>query len=142
LCEILRRHRGQAGFEGGSLMQVQVRRRTVEDTLELVRREASTIPTEQVYFALKKMRIKWIYTQTVETMRFCLAVHRLGLRVTSPLMAALRGNSESSVMETLHMLGDKKCLTLLRGSKKDRLQWIVSPIFLDHYDGGQGDYES
>lgn len=115
-------------------MEVQVQRRlSADDVLELTQQEAAEIPCERVYYTLKRMRLKPLFPQTIETMRLCLALHRLGLRVTAFIIAALRGCTKENALISLHILGDKKCLTLLRGSKKDCLQWIVSPDFLRNY---------
>jgi len=114
---------------------------SAEDVLELTRREIAEIPYERVYYTLKMMRFKPLFPQTVEMMRLCLAVHRLGLRVTAFLIATLRDCTKENALTSLHILGDKKCLTLLRGSKEPWFQWIVSPDFLQHY-GEQGYVES
>lgn len=117
--------------------EVQLQRTvTIKDLHTLIRREASAIPYERVLYTLKEMRVKPVYSQTVETMRFCQALHQLGLRITVPLLSTLRNRTSRVVTGTLHILGDKNCLTLLRGSKKTLLQWIVSSMFLDHYNRG------
>ena len=110
---------------------------TVPDILQLIRHEAETIPYERVVYALKEMRVKPVFQQTAETMRYCLATHLQGLRITVPLLSLLRDRTPAVVTGTLHILGDKNCLTLLRGSNKNCLQWIVSPMFLDHYNRGE-----
>jgi len=102
---------------------------------EIVRREAAMIPYERVYFALRKMRVKPLKKQTAETMRICLAVHRLGFPITVPIVACLRGRGKCTTTDSLHVLGDKKCLTLLRGSRNRLSRWIVSPEFLRHFNG-------
>jgi len=107
----------------------------VPDVLQLIRHEVETIPYERVFYALKEMMVKPVFQQTAETMRYCLAAHLQGLRITVPLLSSLRDRTPAVVTGTLHTLGDKNCLTLLRGSKNTCLQWIVSPTFLDHYNG-------
>ena len=105
-----------------------------EDFLELVRSKSEKIPYHRVYFCLKRMRLKSVFRQTVETMRFCISIHNMGLRITTSLIGALRNRSRSSVLETLHALGDKKCLTIVRSSKASGLQWIISALFLKYYN--------
>jgi len=95
------------------------------------------IPPERVFFAMKKMRLKNIRPETVETMRYSLALHRLGLFVTTYLISNLRGISRISAVQLLHRLGDLKCLTLLRGGRRKMNRWLVSHAFLENY-GGSG----
>jgi hypothetical protein len=108
---------------------------SVEGLSELVKREAAVIPFERVYFVLRKMRVKPLKKQTVETMRICLAIHQLGFPITVSMIAGLRGRGHGTTTGSLHVLGDKKCLTLLRGSRKRLSRWIVSPEFLRHFNG-------
>ena len=108
---------------------------TVLDVLQLIRHEAETIPYERVFYTLKEMRVKPVFHQTTETMRVCLATHLQGLRITVPLLSTLRDRTPAVVTGTLHILGDKNCLTLLRGTRNIRLQWIVSLTFLEFYKG-------
>jgi len=107
----------------------------LDDALELIQREAEAVPYERVYYALRRMRVNHVYEPTVETMRLCLALQKRGLRVTVPLIGALRKRTDTAAVSTLHTLGDKKCLTLIRGSNRLNLTWIVSPEFLRQYDG-------
>jgi len=116
-----------------TLIQVQ-KPVAIEDVLELIWREAAAIPYERVYFTMKKMQVKPLKFQTVETMRLCLVIHRLGLSITAPMVAGLRSRKQNTATDALHILGDKKCLTLLRGSKKRFSRWIVSPRFLQHFE--------
>jgi len=86
---------------------------------------------------MKKMQLKNIRLETVETMRYSLALHRLGLFVTAHLIMNLRDISHSSAIQLLHRLGDAKCLTLLRGGRRKMSRWIVSQAFLENYGWGK-----
>jgi len=117
-------------------LQVQEQKKlSAEDVLSLINREVASLPYERVYYALKRMRLKPLFQQTVETMRFCLAIHNLGLRVTASLISTLRGCTRDNVLTSLHILGDKRCLTLLRGSRNRCSRWVVSSDFLEKYVG-------
>lgn len=106
----------------------------LESLPELVRREANRIPSERVYYAMKRMRLKRIIPQTVETMKLCLAAHKLGFFITARLIAELQNISPLTVLNKLHTLGDKKCLTLVRGGSRTASRWVVSAIFIKHYE--------
>ena len=112
---------------------------SIEGLSELIKRKVAMVPFECVYFVLRKMRVKPLKKQTVETMRICLAIHRLGFPITVSMVAGLRGRVQGTTTDSLHMLGDKKCLILLRGSRSRLSRWIVSPDFLRYFNG---DYQS
>jgi len=110
---------------------------TLNQLEEMIIQEYMEIPPERVFFAMKKMRLKNIRPETVETMRYSLALHKLGLFVTTYLISNLRGISHSRAVQLLHRLGDLKCLTLLRGGRRKMNRWLVSQAFLENY-GGSG----
>ena len=121
-------------------MQVQEQKKlSSEDVLGLINREVASVPYERVYYTLKQMRLKPLFHQTVDTMRLCLAIHNLGLRVTASLISTLRGCTRDNVLMSLHILGDKRCLTLLRGSRNRCSRWVVSADFLQKYLGETGE---
>ena len=107
---------------------------TLNKLEEMIRLEYRKVPPERVYFTMKKMKVKRIRSETVETMRFSLALHKLGIFVTTHLIASLRGISEIEALRLLHRLGDVKCLTLLRDGKGGTAnRWVVSSVFLESY---------
>ena len=112
---------------------------TLNKLEEMIRLEYRKVPPERVYFTMKKMHLRHFKAQAVEAMRWSLALHRLGIPVTATLIARLREVSESAAMRQLHMLGDAKCLTLLRGGSSHgevgRIpnRWVVSALFLERY---------
>jgi len=106
---------------------------TLKKLEEMIWREYEKIPPERVYFTMKKMQLKRIRSENVETMRFSLALHKLGIFVTTHLIASLRGISLTEALRHLHRLGDSKCLTLLRDGKGTANRWVVSSVFLESY---------
>jgi len=110
---------------------------TLNQLEEMIIQEYERIPPERIFYTMKKMRLKRVYRETVETMRYSLALHKLGIFVTVHLIANLRGISYNRAIQLLHRLGDAKCLTLLRGGRRKMNRWIVSQVFLENYDWGE-----
>ena len=106
----------------------------LESLPELIEREVDRIPNERVYYAMKRMHLKHILPQTVETMELCLAAHKLGFFITTKLIAELQNISSITVLSKLHTLGDKKCLILVRGGSRTASRWVVSATFIKHYE--------
>jgi len=63
---------------------------TLNQLRNMIRRKYEKIPPERVYFAMRKLRVRRIYPETVETMRYCLVLHKLGIYITSYLIADLK----------------------------------------------------
>jgi len=79
---------------------------TLNQLEEMIIQEYEVVPPERVFYAMKKLRLKNIRPETVETMRYSLALHRLGLFVTTNLISNLRGISQIGAAQLLHRLGE------------------------------------
>jgi len=106
----------------------------VDQALAEIRKLANEVPAERVYFTLRKLRVKPLPAKTVETVRLCLACQKLGLPITTNLLAALTKKDPKVICDALHILGDKKVLTIIRGSTTIYHRWLISQEFLNHWN--------
>ena len=97
-----------------------------EDVLALVQEKAKEVDETRVYYALRKMKLRFIMARTVKVVRYAVALTELGLPITASLMTSLLKKVPESVMAQLHGLGDKHVLLFKRlGSR--RYEWTLSP---------------
>lgn len=114
---------------------------TVDGVIEEIRRVYKEIPRERVFFSLKQIGFKPIKIETVDTVMWCIAISKLGFRITPRLLVAVTGKWGANVRHYLHNLGDKQVLTLIRakgvrhtGKKGMFLQYIMNPIFMRYFE--------
>jgi len=81
------------------------------------------------------MKLKHLTSSTVEAVKYAVALTELGLPITAPLMTALLRKVHVSVLAQLHNLGDKHILVLKRSDVGRRYEWVLSPVFHQHYYG-------
>jgi len=107
--------------------------------VEIIRNKMEEIPVWKVYYTMKLMKLNPVTTTMAQRMRECVAIHLLGLPITTDLLGAVEGKQRKrqryNLASRLHNLGDKHCLTLKRGITAKGLQWMVHPVFLRHYNG-------
>jgi hypothetical protein len=108
---------------------------TVEDVLALVKEKSEEVDEVKVYFTLQKMKLKHLKPSTVEAAKYAVALTELGLPITAPLMTALLGKVYESVLAQLHNLGDRHVLVLKRSDVEKPYEWMLSPVFRQHYYG-------
>jgi len=104
----------------------------VEEVLNYIRKIYEAIEPHEIYYAMKRMRLKRILDSTVDFVRWCVAIQEAGFPITTQLLAVLANISRTGALHRLHSLGDKKVLLLLHREGKDPLgsyQWILNPIF-------------
>jgi len=107
---------------------------TEMQAIEYLMNIMDTIPNENVYGTMRSMKLKRIRTPSVDCMRACLALHQVGLPVTSRLVRNLLGKDRGTVLSMLHSLGDKHCLVLKRSDVlRNYYEWVVDPLFLEAY---------
>ena len=108
--------------------------------LELIRKKMEDFPYHTVYFKMREYGVKNLLPPTVETVRCCLAVDRVGLNITSVLLTKLTGRPRDGILPILHKLGDKHVLVLIRRHKRKpnrlsvlstyaNLHWLLHPTF-------------
>ena len=94
----------------------------------LVTREREKFPYHQVYFTLKKLKLRHIREKTVESFRTMLAMASLGLPITMyTLNFMLSLDYINSTLSKLHTFGDRHLLTLRREENKV-YRWELSPL--------------
>jgi len=107
--------------------------------VELIKNRMGEIPRFKIYYTLRIMKAKPIRDETVDTMRACLAIHQMGLPITTDMLGATMGKTKGprryNLSSRLHLLGDKNALVLRRGQRGRELSWHVSPTFLSYYGG-------
>jgi len=101
---------------------------TLEELKELLTRVYEKIPPLAIRSAAKELQIKRLHQSAIDCLRWCVAIQIVGLPITINLMRELIPKSPSSLRHRLHILGDKRLLTLIR--KGDRCRWVVHPSLL------------
>ena len=118
---------------------------TTEEIREIVKAEVEKIPDEKIFFTMRKLKMKYISPEAVEVMKYAIVFSQIKIPSEGdeiyriPLNdLTLRYFSESKAntrLDILHLLGDKKCLTLLRPNKPSLLTWVPSALFMQKYEG-------
>ena len=110
----------------------------VEDVLALVHEKAKEVDDVRVYYALRKMKLRYLTPATVKVVKYAVALTELGLPITASLMTSLLKKVLESVMSQLHGLGDKHVL-LFKRRGSGRYEWTLSPAFMKCYYGSAGE---
>jgi len=108
---------------------------TTEDVLALVHEKAREVDEVRVYYALRKMKLRFLTSEVVDVVKYAVTLTELGLPITAPLMTTLLRKVHVSVLAQLHSLGDKHVLVLKRSDVGKRYEWVFSPVFHQHYYG-------
>ena len=84
-----------------------------------------------IYYALRELRFPRITDRTVDLIRWCIAIQRVGFRISTPLLEAVCGDNSARTLPKLHNLGDKEVLVLIRPKvQQKRFHWMVSDVFM------------
>lgn len=112
---------------------------TEDQLFSILKDTMKKIPQEKVYFTLKRMRQKPITRPLVQRVKACIALDETGVPINSYTVKKLLGVPRTaSALYSLHNLGDRNILTMVRGSKITKnLRWVLNPLFLKHYKGTQ-----
>jgi len=102
-----------------------------DQVLKMIEREKQSISEVRVYYNLRRYQVRRFQKETVETVRYCLALDRLGLPITVRLLRRLTpARSDSAIIRMLHTLGDKRVLVMRKtGPYTERIVWRVNPAF-------------
>lgn len=104
----------------------------IDDVLSFISQIYASIEPYEVYYALRAMKVKFIRESTVDLLRWCIAVRKAGFPITTTLLSSLTGIKRGQIAQSLHILGDKGVLLLLKYQEKlprGEHRWIISPIF-------------
>ena len=108
-----------------------------EEVLNLIRDTAKSIDYDRVYYTLRKLRVKWLKPRTVEIMRLCLAIDKLGFTITTNLLNHLMGlqgrGKKNRTIQLLHTMGDKHLLVYVR-ENTPVYRWKVSPLVTRQFE--------
>jgi len=110
---------------------------TMDDVYKMAMDKMDEIPHHRVYFSMREMKLRWISSETVDTIKCCIALEELGIPITTPMITLMRQKDGGVVRNSLHTLGDKQVLTMMRGSKFRVQRWILSPLFREIYYSGK-----
>jgi len=105
-----------------------------EELIYHIEKTAENIPSILVRRALRLMMFHRVTDRTIRIVRYCLAIEKLGLPLTTHLLSYLfyrkvDHTTRSNILRFLHLLGDKHVLTLVRESKGKTYRWVISPLF-------------
>jgi len=100
-----------------------------EEIITLIKTEMAKVDRDRVYWVLRDMKIKGIFEATVDVLVICVALHKLGIPITSELTPCLRNRDRGTIVTICHALGDKNVLTMVRGRKSKYLFWMLSETF-------------
>lgn len=111
---------------------------TQMQAIEILKNVMNDIPYYKVYFTMREMKIKGIFKKTVELMRACLAINHVGLPITTKLVSSLLDKGRQTATVSLHILGDKQCLTMIRRESSTGaglpIHWLVNPLFMKYFN--------
>jgi len=108
---------------------------TLEDLKGMVRTKAREIDEVRIFYTLRKLGIKWFKPQTINVLKYCIAMHECKLPIVTWFFKDI-GIRPDSILSILHTLGDKHVLILKR--KEGRFhEWILHPNFLRAYYDSQ-----
>lgn len=97
--------------------------------------------TNHLNLTFRRMKVKYVQKTTRERMLGCLTIQEFGLPITAERLCYVLGfdphdqNQRSNQLQSLHVLGDKHCLTMKRGTKEKTYEWVVHPLFLKYFYG-------
>jgi len=102
-----------------------------EKLLQMAENKKQSISETHVYYNLRRYHVRHFQKETVETVRYCLALDSLGLPITVHLLKQLMPNrSTTAILHMLHALGDKRVLIMRKPTHPTRKHvWRVNPAF-------------
>jgi len=109
----------------------------LEELISRIKERARNLDEVRIYFTLKKMGVKYFNPETVETIKYIIALHSEGFPyVTTRMLADLRNTRLTCVTTLLHTLGDKGVLSLEYIpyiTDRSKLAYKLSRKFLDNF---------
>ena len=102
---------------------------TLNEVKDLINTKASEVSDVKVFYSLKQMKIKRISPKTIQAVKLCIGLETLGLSINTNTLCFLLDICPETIRQRLHILGDKKVLNLVRGSKGVAHKWMLSDVF-------------
>lgn len=107
---------------------------SVDDALKQIEKHIETIENTDIYYTLKKLKVRYTSEATIRAIKIFIACKYYGIDiVTSSIFYYFYGSSRTSALSQLHILGDKGILTLLKGNSKGLLRYMLSEKFNEHF---------
>jgi len=100
-----------------------------KEVVELIRRVMDAVDDTRLHFELRRIRFR-ATRRTREYVKACMALVRLNLPITTSLVAAAVFSTESTVIQTLHTLGDKDLLVFWP-TKRAHYMWKPSEKLIE-----------
>jgi len=89
------------------------------------------IDEPSVYFALRKMRVRYLSNDAVRAVKIFIALRQLGMTIVpTSTFAYFYGTTRSNAIMLLHRLGDKGVLMLVKNDKPGTTRYILSEKFV------------
>jgi len=85
-----------------------------------------------IYFSLRKIAGGWVTTKMAHRLGTILTFKRMGINIFTPrLLSYFEEMEEQNARDTLHNLGDRKILTLIRiPNKQEPHKYMVSDLLM------------
>jgi len=99
---------------------------TVDQLVDLIRKEAERLEDVKIYFALRQYHFRPITKKAVHLVKVCLSIDSLGFPITPRLIQSF---VKWQLRDQLHRLGDKHILVLKRRELPSTFEWTVHPTF-------------
>ncbi|RLI96063.1 MAG: hypothetical protein DRP00_05925 [Candidatus Aenigmatarchaeota archaeon] len=109
---------------------------SIDEIIKLVKETMNSIDSVRLFYELRKKKIKFLRKTSLEVIRASIALHMLGLPITTTLLSAILGLDTQYIRVALHALGDKHVLILKRedyGSRGYGYEWIPNPAVLGDF---------
>ena len=111
---------------------------SIDIILDEIRANYDKIENFLIYYALRDYGARNIRDATRDTVKACVAIHKYGLPLTSSLVSAICGRPQQNVVNSLHILGDKYVVNMVKGESagSGSYVWVVNETFLEHVREG------
>jgi len=101
---------------------------TEKDLKDLVLKEIGKLNDVKIYYECK--RISTYLSRSTKYVKVCIALTNLGLPINAYTVSFIVNRGISTVISSLHSLGDKNILLLKRNRNK-YFEWIIRPSFYE-----------
>lgn len=100
----------------------------LEDLLNELTERMKQIDETWLYYTTRKYKAKRI-VGSLDLLKAIIVLHEAKLSITSLLLSALINRDQSSIVASMHMLGDKHIVTLKRKLGNRHYEWLLNPQF-------------
>ena len=111
---------------------------TQEQFIDLVRNKMRLIEDCRIFYVLKRYGLRLhVGSASFKMLKAILALHEIGVNEFGAAMIAELAECKfyEGCWNNMHILGDNHVLVKLRGLETTKSVWIVSPVFLEEWEG-------